>query len=147
MRVILKADHPTLGHRGDVVEVKAGYARNYLLPKSMAIPATRGAVRQAEEMRRARHETERRAVEEARQLAERIGKTPIRIIARAGDEGLLFGSVTNADVAEKLSQALSAEVDRRKVHVEAIRSLGVHSYEVHLHPEVDATGTLEVVAD
>jgi large subunit ribosomal protein L9 len=146
MKVVLNADIGTLGRRGDVVEVAPGYARNYLLPKNLALAASKGTVRQAEAMRRSRVERERRERAAAEALAKRIVGHALRIPARAGEDGHLFGSVTTSDIAEELSRGLGEDIDRRRINLAApIRSLGVHEYTIHLGPEVTAAGTVEVI--
>lgn len=148
MKVVLNADVAPLGHKGDIVEVAPGYARNYLLPKKLAIPATKGAIGQADTMRRARVERETRDRAAAQALAARIATAQVRITARAGEEGHLFGSVTTSDIAEKLRDFLGEEIDRRKIYLhEPIRSLGVHDYAVHLRHDVTAAGTVEVLPE
>lgn len=148
MKVILNADVGALGNRGDVVEVAPGYARNYLLPKGLALVATKGALGQAEAMRRSRRERENRERMAAGAMATRIGALRLKIAVRAGEEGHLFGSVTTSDIADRLSRALGEEVDRRKVHLEeAVRSLGIHEFSVHLQADVAAKGSIEVVAE
>ena len=146
MKVVLNADISTLGQKGDIVEVAPGYARNYLLPKNLALSASKGAVRQAEAMRRSRLERARRERAQAETLAGRIVGTAITIPARAGEDGQLFGSVTSSDIAEALTKTLGEEVDRRRITLPApIRSLGTHDYTVHVAGEVTAAGTIEVV--
>jgi large subunit ribosomal protein L9 len=148
MKVILNTDVDKLGRRGDVVEVAAGYGRNFLLPHKLAITATKGALKQAESMQRARTEIDRQQRQAAEALAARVAAAPLRIAAKAGEEGQLFGSVTTAGIADELSKVLGEEVDRRKVEVTSpIRTLGTHSFSVVLHHEVAATGTVEVVAE
>ena len=147
MKVVLNADIGTLGHKGDIVEVAPGYARNYLLPRNLALSASKGAVKQAETMRRSRIERERRERALADAMAGRIVGAALRIPARAGEDGQLFGSVTNADIAEALTRALGEEIDRRKINLPApIRSLGTHDYSVHISSDVTAAGTVEVIA-
>ena len=147
MKVLLNADIGTLGHKGDIVEVAPGYARNYLLPRNLALSASKGAVKQAETMRRSRTERDRRERALADAMAGRIVGAALRIPARAGEDGQLFGSVTNADIAEALTRALGEEIDRRKINLPApIRSLGTHDYSVHISSDVTAAGTVEVIA-
>lgn len=146
MKVVLNADIEKLGRKGDVVEVAPGYARNFLLPRNLAIPGGKGSLRQAEEMVRAREEKDRRERAAFEGLVNRIAATPLRISARAGEDGQLFGSVTTSEIAEMLSEALGEEIDRRKVELaEPIRSTGTHEFSVQLHREVTARGTVEVV--
>lgn len=148
MKVILVSDLDKVGRKGDVVEVAAGYARNFLLPRKLALTATKGAVRQAEAMRRAREVRDRREREGAEALASRITSVVIRIPARAGDDGALFGSVTTSDIAERLESEIGEEIDRRKIELsEPIRSLGVHDYVFRVHHEIEAKGSVEVVAE
>jgi len=145
MRIILQREVDKLGVPGDVVEVKDGYARNFLIPRGLAAPATKGGTRHAERLRSAHVARVEKAVVEAQALAERITATPLRIPARAGEDGRLFGSVTAADVAEALTGA-GVAVDRKSVRLEdPIRSVGSHEVVVHVHPEVNAAVTVEVV--
>ena len=148
MRVVLNSDMGRLGRKGDVVEVAGGYARNFLLPRKLAIAASKGSLRQAEIMLRSRAEGDRKAKESVEAVARTITSTPLRIAARAGAEGHLFGSVTTSELAAELGKLIGHEVDRRKVSVpEAIKSLGTHPFTVSLEHEVTAHGTVEVVSD
>lgn len=147
MKVILSDDMENLGHKGDVVNVADGYARNFLVPKGKAMFASKGALRQAEQMRRAREELERKRRDEAAGRVARLGAQPVYISARAGEEGRLFGSVTKSDIARALLDQLEEDVDRHLISLEdPIRTTGSHSIEVHLHPEVNAMVTVEVIA-
>ena len=147
MKVILAADVEKLGHKGDVVTVADGYARNFLVPKGLAMTASKGALKQAEQMRRAREEETKKAKEAAAAKVATLGASPVYISARAGEEGKLFGSVTNSDVARAIVEQLGEEVDRRQIRLEdPIRTLGSHQIEIHLHEEVNALVTVEVIA-
>lgn len=147
MKVILADDVEKLGRKGDVVTVADGYARNYLVPKGLALAATKGSLRQAEMMARARREKEQREKEAAAARVASLGASPVYISARAGEGGRLFGSVTNSDVARAIQEQLGEDVDRRQVRLDdPIRSLGTHQVEVHLHEEVNALVTVEVIA-
>ena len=147
MKVILAADVEKLGHKGDVVTVADGYARNFLVPKGLALTASKGALKQAEQMRRAREEETRKAKDAAAAKVATLGASPVYISARAGEEGKLFGSVTNSDVARAIVEQLGEEVDRRQIRLEdPIRTLGSHQIEIHLHEEVNALVTVEVIA-
>ena len=147
MKVILNQDVDKLGHKGDVVTVADGYARNYLVPKGLALTATKGSIRQAESMQRARTERDERDKQEAAGKVERLAATPVYISARAGEEGKLFGSVTKADVARAIEEQLGEAIDRHKIRLDdPIRTLGTHQIEVHLHEEVNALVTVEVIA-
>jgi large subunit ribosomal protein L9 len=146
MRIILQKEVEKLGQPGDIVQVADGYARNFLIPRGLAAPATKGAVDHAERLRRGAEERERRAKGEAETLGARLSKTPIRISAQAGEDGRLFGSITGHHVAEEISRQLETPLDHRRVRLEEpIRSLGVHQVRIHLHHEVDSTVTVDVV--
>ncbi len=147
MKVILAEDVDKLGRKGDVVAVADGYARNYLVPKGLALHATKGALREAEVMRRAREEVERKRKEAAAAKVSILASQPVYISARAGEGGRLFGSVTKADIARAIKEQLEEDVDRHDVRLEdPIRNLGTHQVEVHLHEEVNGLVTVEVIA-
>ena len=147
MKVILADDVEKLGKKGDVVVVADGYARNFLVPKGLAMTATKGSLKQAELMQRARAEREERAREEAAKKVARLGSAPVYISARAGEGGRLFGSVTNGDISRAIADQLEEDIDRRDVLLEdPIRSLGTHQVEVKLHEQVTALITVEVIA-
>lgn len=146
MRIILADDIETLGHNGDVVTVADGYARNFLIPKGMALTATKGALKQAELMQKARGDRMEKEKSEAASKVAVLAASPVYISARAGEEGRLFGSVTKADVARGIEDQLGEVVDRQKIVLdEPIRSLGTHSVEVRLHEQVNALVTVEVI--
>jgi len=137
-----------LGRRGDVVEVAPGYARNFLLPKNLAIAASKGILKQAETMQKSRREQDMREQADFEAFATKVSATTLKVAARAGAAGTLFGSVTTSEIAEELGRALGVDLDRRKIVVaEPIKSLGTHQFKVHLHPKVVAQGTVEVVSD
>jgi large subunit ribosomal protein L9 len=145
MKVILQKTVERLGDPGDVADVADGYARNFLIPRGLAIRAEKGAVRHAESLKRSHEARTKVQKGEYEALAARLIQTPVVVVARAGEEGRLFGSVTAADVAEALTAQAGVAVDRRDVHLaEPIRSLGTHEVTVHLHPEVDPVITVEV---
>ena len=147
MKVILRADVPDVGHKGDVLDVADGYARNYLVPRGLAMAASKGAMAQAESMRRARAVRDARDREAAEEVATRLTPLTIRIPARAGAEGRLFGSVTPADIADAVQSQAGVEVERRRLHLEEpIRALGVHEVPLRLHPDVEVRLSVEVVA-
>lgn len=146
MKVILQREVDKLGAPGDVVAVADGYARNFLMPKGLAVPATKGAVRHAERLRHAHEKHVRRAVEEASEVAGRLSATPLRIGAKVGEEGRIFGSITVGDVADEIQRSTGVAVDRKDIHLpEPIRSVGTHEVAIHLHPEVNTVVTVEVV--
>jgi large subunit ribosomal protein L9 len=146
MKLILTRDVPELGSKGDVVDVADGYGRNYLVPKSLAVKATTGTVRQAEGMRRARIEAERKALEEAEQLAQSLVGSRVVVAARSGDEGKLFGSVGVVDVTEAIKKFTGVEVDRSIVDIGApIKEIGLHEVSLRPHDEVEFKVTLDVI--
>ncbi|MGH9282229.1 MAG: 50S ribosomal protein L9 [Acidimicrobiales bacterium] len=147
MRVVLRDDVDGVGRKGEVLDVADGFARNFLVPKGRAIPATPGVQAQAEAMRRSRDLKDARDREGAEALARKLVAVVIRIPARAGREGRLFGSVTAADIAAAVSDQTGMDLDRRKLHIdEPIRTLGSHEVPVKLHAEVEFRLNVEVVA-
>jgi large subunit ribosomal protein L9 len=146
MKLVLRSDVNGLGKRGDLVDVADGYARNYLIPGGRAIPATPKIEVQAKAMRRSRDVKDARDREGAETVARKLVPMVIKIPARAGPEGRLFGSVTTQDVVEAVLEQSGVVLDRRRVVTgEAIRSIGTHEVGVRLHPEVEFRITLEVV--
>jgi large subunit ribosomal protein L9 len=147
MRLILTQEVTGLGSSGDIVEVKGGYGRNYLLPRGLAMPATRGAEKQIQSLRRARAARDVRTLDEARTVAEQLGRITVTLPARAGDGGRLFGRITTADVAAAVTAAGGPELDRRRIELpSSIKSVGTHTVTVRVHPEVSTPVTIEVVA-
>jgi large subunit ribosomal protein L9 len=146
MRVILQKPVENLGAPGDVVEVADGYARNYLVPRGLAVKATKGAMRHAESLRRAHEARVAKARAEAEAAAQRITAAALRIPARVGEEGKLFGSITAEQIAEEIERQTGVAVDRHDVRLEQpIRSVGVHEVRVHLFAGVDPVVQVEVV--
>ena len=147
MKIVLRTDMDNLGKRGDIVDVADGYARNFLVPRGLAIKATRGVVQQAEAMRRNREAREVKDRAHATELAQRLSTTRIEVKARAGEGGRLFGSVTSGDIAEAVLAQTEVELDRRKISLaEPLKELGTVEVPVQLHTDVEATLTIEVVA-
>ncbi|WP_150237156.1 50S ribosomal protein L9 [Nocardiopsis quinghaiensis] len=146
MKLILTHEVNGLGAPGDVVEVKNGYGRNYLLPRGFAIRWTRGAQKQIDLIQRARSARDIRTLDEAQQVAGRVNSLTVRLKQRAGEGGRLFGSVTPADVAEAVKATGGPELDKRRIEIKnPIKSVGNHQVRVRLHPEVSATIKLDVV--
>lgn len=146
MKLILTSDVDTLGTKGEVVDVSDGYARNFLLPRKKAVKATEGAIRTAEELRRAREESERQAKEEAERVATQLVGTRVVIAAQAGDEGKLYGSVGVTDVIEGIRKFTGVEMDRKSIRLEnPIRDIGLHEVQIHLHSDVEFPITLDVI--
>jgi large subunit ribosomal protein L9 len=146
VKIVLRADVANLGNKGDLVEVAPGYARNYLVPKGLAMAASPGVTKQAEAMRRSRQVRDRREKEGAEATARQLAAKRIEIKARSGEGGRLFGSVTSADIAEAVEAQTGIKLDRRKLSVEPIKSLGTHEVPVRLHSEVEVPLTIEVVS-
>ena len=148
MKVILQKPVEKLGDPGDVVEVAAGYARNYLVPHGLAVRAEKGALKHADNLKRAHASHQSKEKVEFEALASSLIASKVSIAARAGEEGKLFGSVTAADVSEAIAAQTGIQVDRKNVHLdEPIRSLGTHDVRVHLFPEVEPVLTVEVTAE
>jgi large subunit ribosomal protein L9 len=147
MKLILTSDVLGLGAPGDVVEVKDGYGRNYLLPRGLAVAWTKGGEKQVTQIKRARSTREVRDLDHAKEIKAALESAPVTLVSKAGSGGRLFGSIGGADVAEAVLGAGGPALDKRKVTLTApIKSVGTHTATVALHPEVSATVTLEVVA-
>ena len=148
MKVVLRDDVENLGRKGDVCDVADGYARNFLVPRGLAIKANKGVIAQAEAMRRnraARAERERIAAEE---LGTRLAGTRVQIGARAGEAGKLFGSVTSSDIADAIRTVAGVEIDRHDIVLgEPLKELGEHEVAVRLHGDVQAAVVVDVVAE
>lgn len=146
MKVILTTEVAGLGQKGDVVDVADGYARNFLVPRSMAIKATRGALKEAEALRRARHEAERRAKSEAEQIAQSLVGSRVVVAARSADEGKLFGSIGVRDVAAAIETYTGVKIEHQHIVLAApIKEIGLHELVVRPHPEVEFQLTLDVI--
>jgi large subunit ribosomal protein L9 len=146
MKVILTKDVQDLGSKGDIVEVADGYARNYLVPRSFAVKATDGAIRQAEGMRRAREEAARKARDDADALAQSLVGARVVVAARAGDEGKLFGSIGTADIAEAIKKFTGVEIQRGDIKpMQPIKEIGLHEVALQPHPDVEFSVTLDVI--
>jgi large subunit ribosomal protein L9 len=146
-QAILLQDVEALGERGTVVDVSAGYLRNFLVPRKLAEPATAGSIDAATRRREATERAEREAVERAQENAATLGRTVLTIPQQAGDDGRLFGSVTTQDIADAIREARGIRIDRRKVHLEEpIRNVGTYMVVVEVTDDVTATIKTMVVA-
>ena len=144
VKLILRESVPSLGEAGDQVEVKVGFARNYLLPQRKAIRATEGRVREIEHHRRVVKENVAKEIQECERLRDRIQSTPLEVSARVGEEGKLFGSVTSAQLVQLLAEK-GFEIDRRKIALdEPIKEAGEHRVSIRLHPNVTAQVSVTV---
>ena len=146
MKIILTHEVTGLGPAGDVVDVKDGYARNYLVPRGFAIRWTKGGEKDVAQIRRARKIHEIATIEQANEIKARLEGVKVRLAVRSGDAGRLFGSVTPADIASAIKASGGPEVDKRRIEVgNPIKTLGVHQVSIRLHDDVSATINLNVV--
>jgi large subunit ribosomal protein L9 len=147
MKLILTQQVTGLGEPGDIVEVKDGYGRNFLMPRGLAIRWSKGGESQVAQLRRGRDAREIRDLGEAKQVADQLASLEVTLSSRAGDGGRLFGSVTTADVVEAVAAAGGPKLDRRRLELPSahIKNVGTHAVSVRLHPEVTASVTIEVL--
>ncbi|MFG2718677.1 50S ribosomal protein L9 [Streptomyces sp. NPDC048416] len=147
MKIILTHEVSGLGTAGDVVDVKDGYARNYLVPRGFAIRWTKGGEKDVAQIRRARKIHEIATIEQANEVKARLEGVKVRLAVRSGEAGRLFGSVTQADVASAIKAAGGPDVDKRRVELGSpIKTLGAHQVSVRLHADVVAKLGVEVIA-
>jgi len=147
MKVLLRSDVEGVGRRGDIVSVSAGHARNLLLRQGLAVPASKGTVAQAESMVRARTAREAKDRQSALDVAQRLSSVAITVVARAGNEGRLFGSITSHDIVDAAARQLGVTVDRKAIHVgEPIRTVGEHAVPFDLGHGVSGSVTILVAA-
>jgi large subunit ribosomal protein L9 len=145
MRVILRKEVANLGDAGDIVKVKPGYGRNFLIPRGLAIPATEGSVRQVDHQKKVADAIRRKNLSGAKELKDKLEGTAVSIRRETGDDDRLFGAVTNRDVADAL-QAEGIEVDRRAIVLdEPIKSIGLFTVPVRLHRDVTANVRVYVI--
>jgi large subunit ribosomal protein L9 len=147
MKLILTHEVGNLGEPGDVVTVKDGYGRNYLLPRGYAIAWSKGAEKQIETIRKARKAREVRDLGHAQELRTELERLAVRLSSRAGQSGRLFGAITPADIAVAVNKAGGPQLDKRRIEITSpIKTVGTHRVSVRLHPEVSATVGLTVIA-
>lgn len=148
MKVILTNYHEKLGDVGDTVEVKSGYANNYLIPNGLAVPATKGNINQMQLVKQAAVKLEARNIKEAEELAKKLEGLQVTFIVKTGEEGKLYGSITNKDIAEKISEERKIEIDRKKIDMqEHIKELGEYEIELKLYKEVKSSVKVIVEPD
>ena len=147
MKVLLRIDVDGLGRTGDIVDVARGYARNYLVPRGLAIEALEGVAAQAEAMQRKRALKAAEDRSDAELAATQISGVVLQVTAKASDEGRLFGSVGVAEVTEALASQVGLVVDRRQVVGETAKDIGSHEFIIELHAEVSVPVTIEVQAE
>lgn len=139
MKVILKEDVKSLGKKEDLVDVNDGYARNYLIPKGLAVEASSANLNIMKTKKDAEKSKKDRELAQAKELAEKLNKTTVVVKAKAGDNGKLFGSITNKDISDSLKKDHKIDVDKKKISMDdAIKSLGKYTVEVKLYPGVSA---------
>ncbi len=147
MKIILLSDVKTLGTAGTVLDVKDGFANNFLFPRGLAAEASKGAMALLEQQRRAKARREADELANAQEVAQRLEQTQLLVSVKAGGNGRLFGAVTNGDVAESIKKLLDVDVDRHKIEVpENIKSLGSYPIEIRLSKNILAKTTVKVVA-
>jgi large subunit ribosomal protein L9 len=148
VKLVLRDDVENVGRKGDLIEVTDGFARNYLVPRGLAIKATKGVVQQADAMRRNRDARDAREREAAQALADQLTGQRIELRARAGEGGRLFGSVTAADVVEAVRAQTGVELDRRKTQLaDPLKELGAVEIPVKLHTDIEVTLSVDVVPE
>ncbi len=146
MKLILTQEVTGLGAPGDIVDVNDGYGRNYLVPRGFGIPWTKGGEKQIAQIKRARDVREVRDLGHAKEIKGQLESLSVRLPAKAGDGGRLFGSVTAADIVEAVKAAGGPDIDRRRIELGGhIKSTGTHAVTVKIHPEVVASVSVEVV--
>jgi len=145
VRVILLRDYENLGASGEQVEVKDGYARNYLIPQGIALKATKTNIKQFEELARLQEQRKNKALKDSKNMAEKLQALSITIPVKVGEEDRVFGSVTSQDIAQQLEDK-GYEIDKRQIQLEEpIKALGIYEIPVKLHPEVTAQVKLWVI--
>lgn len=148
MKIMLIQDVEGLGQVGDVVQVKNGYGRNYLIPQEFAVLATKGAIKQAQQLRKTAVKHRVRQLKTAQDFAQAVSELLLLFKRKVGDTGRLYGSVTSGDIAERLESALGTSIDRRKIELsEPIKMLGILNVNINVHPEVQASVKVEVVGE
>ena len=147
MKLILLADVAALGKKGAIVDVAEGYARNYLVPRKLGIEADKGALAKLGSQQQAQKRREEQTLAEAKELAKRLETAKVSVKAKAGGNGRLFGTVTNADVATAISESLDVAIDKHKIEFNnSIKALGSYPVEIRLHKNVIAKATVDVVS-
>jgi large subunit ribosomal protein L9 len=147
VKLILLADVSALGKKGDIVDVAEGYARNYLVPRKLGIEADKGALAKLGSQQQAQKRRDEMALSDAKELAKRLETAKVAVKAKAGGNGRLFGTVTNADVATAIAESLDVAIDKHKIELTtSIKALGSFPVEIRLHKNVTAKATVDVVS-
>jgi len=146
MKVIFLQDVKKVGKKGDILEVAEGYARNYLLPRKLAVEATQGHLKDLEQKKSSEARKKAQVKEEAAKLADKLQKLNIKIATKVGEGGRLFGSITSKDIADAIKTQHNIEIDKKKIDLKnPIKSLGVYPVTVKLHPKVHAQFQVQVI--
>ena len=146
MKVILLQDVKGTGKKGQAVEASDGHARNFLIPRKLAVEATKANMTQLEQQQKNAASKLQKDIEDAQAIATKLRETELKVAVKAGDKGRIFGSISNKEIAEALIKQ-GITVDKKKIVVQAIKTTGEHSATVKLHPQVSATLKFEVVAE
>jgi len=148
VKVILQEDIKTLGKKGQIIEVKEGYARNYLLPKKLAVEATQGNVKELDRQKKNEEQKAEKEQQAAEKLATQINAVTVTLKVKSGENGKLFGAVTSKDIAENLVKHHKINIDKRKIELsENIKSVGEYDIKIKLHPQVTAELKVKVLAE
>lgn len=148
MKVILQQEVKKVGKKGDVIEVSEGYARNYLLPQKLAIPATTANVNIAVQQKVSEERKQQRLMDEAKMMAAQLGKVEVKVAVKVGEGGKIFGSVTGKDIADALKIQHSIDIDKRKIDLkDAIKAVGTYPVTIKVHPEVSTRIQVHVTAN
>lgn len=147
VKVILNEDVKKLGKKGDVVNVAEGYARNFLFPRNLAVEASSGNIKTLEQKKGAEAHKKELILQQAKELAQKIEGLNIKVATKVGEGGRLFGSVTSKDVADKLNEQHKIKLDKKKIELDPIKSLGTYQATVKIHPEVQARFSVVVTEE
>jgi len=148
MKVILQEDIKALGKKGDIIEVKEGYARNYLLPKKLAVEANESNVKELNRQKKIKADRAEKERQEAEKIAEKIKTITVNLKVKSGENGKLFGAVTTKDIAENLVKIHKLKIDKRKIELdENIKSIGEYDIKIKLHPMVHAQLKVKVLPE
>jgi len=148
VKVILQEDIKALGKKGQIIEVKEGYARNYLLPKKLAVEATQGNVKELDRQKKSKAQQAEKEQQAAEKLASQISAVTVTLKVKSGENGKLFGAVTSKDIAENLQKVHKINIDKRKIDLsENIKSVGDYDIKIKLHPQITAELKLKVLAE
>ncbi|HOA91573.1 MAG: 50S ribosomal protein L9 [Bacillota bacterium] len=147
MEVVLTQDVKSLGKKGDIVKVNEGYARNFLIPKGLAVVATEGVKTQIKQQKKAEEKREEQKRAEAQALANKLKGQSVTVKAKAGEKGRIFGSITAGDVADALNKQFNLDIDKKKIQMDAVKELGTFEAKIKLYPEISTEIKVVVTAE